>query len=189
MNRAKLLRYLASCIVLQITRQSRPAIRHQNSFKLDFLFDSGFARDSLPILYMIEIQQVRYYMKPIKQTNKTIWVKKFKTKKFHFQLCFGRGGFQKWNWSRGEKVKDANKGSVDERTLSGDVLHSQSCGGFLSNSSPNTALPCPRCLTKSCCWDLIMWLWPMRIVTQNYLMIFVRHSSNDSWFLSLGITL
>ena len=46
MNRAKLLRYLASCIVLQITRPNRPAIRHQNSLRLDFLFDSGFARET-----------------------------------------------------------------------------------------------------------------------------------------------
>ena len=152
MNRAKLLRYLASFIVLQITRPNRPAIRHQNSLKLDFLFDSGFALDSLPILYMIQIQQVRYYMKPIKQTNKTISVKNWKVKKFHLQLCFGRGGFQNWNWSRGEKVKDANKGSVDKRTLSGDVLQSQSCGGFVTElkSDHCFTVPCPCCFIKSC---------------------------------------
>ena len=103
MNRAKLLRYLASCIVLQITRQNRPAIRHQNSLKLDFLFDSGFARDSLPILYMIEIQQVRYYMKPIKQTNKTIWVKKFKTKKNSFLTLFWQRWFSKMKLIPGRK--------------------------------------------------------------------------------------
>ena len=103
MNRAKLLRYLASCIVLQITRQSRPAIRHQNSLKLDFLFDSGFARDSLPILYMIEIQQVRYYMKPIKQTNKTIWVKKFKTKKISFSTLLWQRRFSKMKLIPGRK--------------------------------------------------------------------------------------